>query len=334
MGTGNVQKVLSRYTATVSLRRGGTEALIVERGARLLSLNINGVNPLWVNPSLEKVLSTSGWNTGGLRLWFSPERNFFYEKPEVFEGWFCPSSLDPGRFKLTYVDSSKAVLDGSMEAVDLNTGWRLYSHVRREFHLTSEDKLIVRDIVYADYPGVFNLWALAQVEPGARGTVIVPVERGAEPVHYFGPIPRDRLYVSEDHLSFKIDGARVCKLGVKPEDVPCEGHSTIAYVAEIDERWVLLLLRTCDAPRDQEECLDVAKADPRGPRGCIQSYNSGPEAGPERFGEIELHFKPAVEVGGRKVAWAEYEIISTSGTRDDVLERLKMETGLKAPKLF
>jgi hypothetical protein len=164
--------------------------------------------------------------------------------------------------------------------------------------------------------------------------VIVPTKKGTRPVHYFGPIPQDRLVVRDDHVAFKIDGAYVCKLGVRPEDVPVEGCAAIAYVAELGGRWVLLLMRTCDAPRSQSECLDPAKADPTGPRGCVQSYNSGPEAGPERFGEIELHFRPAIEVGGRKVAYAEYELVFTSGSRGEVLERLKRESGLKEASLF
>lgn len=298
------------------------------------TISIGGINPLWVNPSLEKVLETGGWNVGGLRLWISPERSFFYEKPEEFGGWFCPASLDPGAFKLTYAEPTSAVLEGTMEALDRFTGWRFRARVRREFQLVAEDRILVKDVAVADYAGDFNLWALAQVEPGNRGTVIVPTKRGAQPVHYFSPIPPDRLIVSDDHVAFKIDGALVCKLGVRPEDLPSEGCATIAYMAELGGKWAMLLMRTCDAPRSQSECLDVAKANPAGPRGCVQSYNSGPEAGPERFGEIELHFKPGVEVGDRKIAYAEYELVLASGSREEVLERLKRETGLKEVSLF
>jgi len=329
-----LRELVSRYSAVAVLERGSTRALVLERGARLLALSVGGVNPLWVNPALEKVLETGSWNTGGLRLWISPERSFYYEKPEKFEGWFCPASLDPGVFKLVHAEPTRAVLEGVVEAVDRSTGWRLHARVRRDFQLVAEDRLLVRDVAVADYAGDFNLWALAQVEPGAHGTVIVPTKKGTRPVHYFGPIPQDRLVVRDDHVAFKIDGAYVCKLGVRPEDVPVEGCAAIAYVAELGGRWVLLLMRTCDAPRSQSECLDPAKADPTGPRGCVQSYNSGPEAGPERFGEIELHFRPAIEVGGRKVAYAEYELVFTSGSRGEVLERLKRESGLKEASLF
>ena len=329
-----LRKLVGKYSATAILEKGSTRALVFERGARLLALSVGGVNPLWVNPALEKVLETGGWNTGGLRLWISPERSFYYEKPETFEGWFCPVGVDPGNFKLVHAEPSRAVLEGVVEALDRATGWRLRARVRREFQLVAEDRLLVRDVAVAEYPGDFNLWALAQVEPGAHGTAIVPTKRGTQPVHYFGPIPQDRLAVKDDHVAFKIDGARVCKLGVRPEDLTVEGSAAIAYVAELGGKWVLLLMRTYDAPRGQGECLDPAKADPAGSKGCVQSYNSGPEAGPERFGEIELHFKPAVEVGGCKVAYAEYELVFVSGSREEVLERLKRELGLREASLF
>ncbi|MEM2822723.1 MAG: DUF6786 family protein [Thermofilaceae archaeon] len=329
-----LKNIISRYTAAALLEKGGTRALVVERGARILGLYVNGVNLLWANPDLQLVLEKGSWNVGGLRLWFSPERAFFYEDPEKFEGWFCPASLDPGSFRITYAGPDRVVLEGVMEATDRFKGWRLHAKVRREFKLAAPDRLLVRDAVLASYPGDFNLWALAQVEPGLRGAAVVPVKVGAQPVHYFGPIPAERLVVARDHVSFKIDGARVCKLGVRPEDLPFEGSAAIAHVAEREGGvWALLLMRTHDAPRGQEECLDPAKADPAGPKGCVQSYNSGPEAGPERFGEIELHFRPAVEVGGRRVSVAEYELVFEVGSRENIMERLRRETGLSEVSL-
>lgn len=324
-----LKSIASRFTAVALLEKGEAKALVVERGARVLGLYVNGLNMLWVNPELEAVLEKGVWNVGGLRLWFSPERVFFYEDPEKFEGWFCPASLDPGSFRITYAGPDRIVLEGVMEATDRFKGWRLHAKVRREFKLVAQDRLLVRDAVIASYPGEFNLWALAQVEPGLSGATIVPVKEGVQPVHYFGPIPAERLIVARDHVSFKIDGARVCKLGVRPEDLPVEGSAAIAHISERKNGiWALLLMKTHDAPRWQEECLDPARADPAGPKGCVQSYNSGPEAGPERFGEIELHFRPAVEVGGRRVSVAEYDLVFELGSRERVLERLRRETGL------
>jgi len=259
-----LQELVSRYSAVAVLERGSTRALVLERGARLLALSVGGVNPLWVNPALEKVLETGGWNTGGLRLWISPERSFYYEKPEKFEGWFCPASLDPGAFKLVHAEPARAVLEGVVEAVDRSTGWRLHARVRRDFQLVAEDRLLVRDVAVADYAGDFNLWALAQVEPGAHGTVIVPTKRGTRPVHYFGPIPHDRLAVRDDHVAFKIDGAlrvqarretrRRTARGLRGDSVRGRARRQVGIAAHAH-------VRRASQP---ERVLDVAKADPAG----------------------------------------------------------------------
>ncbi|MEM2186405.1 MAG: hypothetical protein QXT37_05500, partial [Thermofilaceae archaeon] len=64
-----LKNIISRYTAAALLEKGGTRALVVERGARILGLYVNGVNLLWANPDLQLVLEKGSWNVGGLRLW-------------------------------------------------------------------------------------------------------------------------------------------------------------------------------------------------------------------------------------------------------------------------
>lgn len=327
---------MAGHTDFKVLERGVARVLVSERGARVMGIFPGGsTNILWVNPRLREVLERGEWNMGGLRIWLSPERNFFYERPEAFEGWFCPPTIDPGSYKFTGSSRSQAELEGRVSAVDRLQDMELEATIRREVKLVDEDRILIRESLLAKYPGPINLWALAQVNPGPHGTVIVPVRPGAEPVHYFGPIPQDRLVVRDNHVAFKIDGLRVCKLGVRPEDSQSAGAGVIAYVSEIGgDSWSLLVMRTWDAPRSQDECLDPPKADPAGPRGSVQSYNSGPEAGPERFGEAELHFRPAVGVSGYKVSTVEYEVLFAAGPRKTVLDRLAASTGVKKPFIF
>lgn len=60
------------------------------------------------------------------------------------------------------------------------------------------------------------------------------------------------------------------------------------------------MLSTRDAHAGQEDCLDVPKPDPKRLRGAIQTYNSGSEVFPDvRFGEIEPHFSPAINIAGK-----------------------------------
>ena len=326
---------LSRYSRVAVLERGRARIVVLERGGRVLGIFIDDLNVLWVNPDIGGVLDAGGWNVGGLRLWLSPERNFYYEEPEKFEGWRCPSTLDPAAYRVVRVGKREVTLEGELSALDRMRGWKLTAAVRRDVLLAEEDRLLIRDSMVAEYPGEVNLWALAQVRPGRHGTVLVPVKEGARPIHYFGPIPPERIVLASDHVALRIDGERVYKLGVRPEDLPVEGEATVAYIAELEQgTWGMICMHTHDAPRSQEECLDVAKADPEGPRGAVQSYNSGPEAGLGKFGEIELQFRPAVDVGGRKVSTVEYEVKFLTGSRDEVIEAIKLETGIVEPHVF
>lgn len=309
--------------------------MVLERGGRVLGLFVGDTNVLWVNPHLSEVLDAGDWNVGGLRLWLSPERSFYYEEPERFERWSCPPTLDPGDYRMIGAGRREASLEGKLSALDRMKGWRLTAVVKREVRLAGEGRLLIRDSMLADYPGEVSLWALAQVRPGRHGTALVPVREGAEPIHYFGPIPAERLVSAGDHLAFKIDGEYACKLGVRPEDLPVEGEAIVAYVSELERGvWCAICMHTHDAPRSQEECVDIAKAYPEGPRGAVQSYNSGPEAGLGRFGEIELQFRPAIDVGGKKVSVVEYEVKFSIGDRGEVVEVIKLETGIREPYIF
>lgn len=325
---------LPKYTSLKELSKNNTKAVICERGARLIYLSVNNSpNLLWVNPQLDKILEKNEWNTGGLRVWISPERNFFYRKPATFQEWFCPNTLDPANYKILEARENKIVLQTDFELKDIATGETLRGVIRREFLLreAAENRatIAVREALFTEktISTKVNLWALLQVNP--PGTVVVPVKENAEPVHYFKPIPLNRIKVSNEAVFFKIDGNLVCKLGVKPEDLPTPGEACIAYISNIGNIWYYLMLKTSQAPENQEECLDPPKHNPEGPRGCVQSYNSGPEGGPEKFGEIELQFEPATKIGKHYISTVKYTLEAAVGTREEVLRSLKETLNLK-----
>jgi len=335
--------MISKYSKSAVLHDENCRVVICERGARVLGIFLDSSpNLLWVNPRLEDVFSKNDWNIGGLRLWISPERNFFYRRPESFEEWFCPEGIDPGEYKIVEVSPGKAVFEGRIQANDNLLGARLEAQVRREIRLLESGKVFMRlrivDALVGDYPARVNPWALAQVPISemSAGTVLVPVRRGAEPIHYFTEIPRDRLRVSNDHVSFKIDGQYVSKLGIRPEDLREPELGAIAYVSRIGKRmWSALMLRSHDIPSSQEDCLDVPKRDPNLPRAAIQSYNSGPESFPDiRFGEIELQLAPTINISGRIVARVEYDLIAVIGGKSTVLTGVRKFLKIPKPRLY
>ncbi|MEM3712160.1 MAG: DUF6786 family protein [Thermoproteota archaeon] len=322
---------LKDVSRIVDLKNDTGSVIISEYGARILGVFMGKLqNPFWIANNPREVIVNKDWKIGGNRLWISPERNFFYETPENFGGWFCPVQLDPGDWKIIHSDAKSVTLEEDVELEDFKNKIKIGFSLSRRISLQETSgkglsciRLRVRDALIArnEVKEGVNLWSITQVRPGKAGTVIVPVRPKAKPVHYFGAIPKNRLRVSRDHVSFKIDGMAVYKLGVMPEDMPNPGCSSIMYYAEYGKNEAFLIsMRTIMAPESQEECLDVAKADPQGPKGCVQSYNSGPDL---CFGEMELHFKPAVKVRNNWISYADYDIEVLAGNRAGVLRALR-----------
>jgi hypothetical protein len=323
-------KSLEGFTKTLVLENEAGSTVLTEYGARILGVFIGGrQNPFWVPGKLQELISRKERDIGGNRLWVSPERNFFYKRPHSFEGWFCQQSLDPGNWQVESSSKSSVTLEEELELEDFLKETKINLSLSRQISSSGirvkKDlgcvKLKVREAMLArgNLKNGISLWSLTQIRPG--GTVLIPTRPKAKPIHYFSKIPRDRLKISRDHVSFKIDGMAVYKLGIMPEDMVQPGFSRIAYYVEHDENDVfLILMKTLMAPVNQEECVDVAKADPLGPKGCIQSYNSGPDLG---FGEMEFHFKPAVKIKDSWISHADYDIDVFSGKRGEVLRILK-----------
>uniref|UniRef100_A0A7J3MWK2 Uncharacterized protein n=1 Tax=Ignisphaera aggregans TaxID=334771 RepID=A0A7J3MWK2_9CREN len=335
--------ILNKFTRSVIIKKNDARVIIGERGGRIIWISIGeDSNLLWTHPRIEKVFEANEWNQGGLRTWISPERNFFYRDPENFRGWFCPHTIDPASYRIVKSGNSRVVLEGEISAQDKLHNVDLRGYIRKEIELLEVYRgivrLRVREGLLVDYPLRVNLWILAQVpitEAGV-GTVLIPVKPMAQPIHYFVEIPPNRLTVKTDHVAFKIDGCFTSKIGVKPEDLRELGRAEISYVAKFNSGdWYMLMLSTKDAPIGQEDCLDVPKLNPEGLRGAVQSYNSGPEAFSDiRFGEIELHFSPAINIAGKNLSTIEYELIGFVGRREQVISKIRRMMKIKTPKIY
>ena len=342
LGSDELLEVVNAHSRSAVIEGKDFKVIFSERGGRILGIFLgDSPNLLWVNPKIEEVLEEGGWNVGGERLWISPERNFFYKNPERFEEWFCPPELDPGEYKIVEATNDRVLIEGKISAYDNLLKTPLEASIRREISLMESRKwlrLRVREGIIGKYQSRVNPWILTQVPMSysGAGTVLIPVKKNAEPVHYFGEIPKDRLKVSRDHVSFKIDGNFVAKLGIRPEDLREPGYGVIAYLSRIEKRtWAALVLVSHDLPLSQEDCLDVAKADPSLPRAAVQSYNSGPEAFSDvKFGEIELQMAPTMNIQGDIFATAEYDLIAFTGTKKEVLAKAKRLIKVQKPKLY
>jgi hypothetical protein len=284
---------------TLKLHSGPASILILPRGGRVIGVDLGNGNLLWVNPRIEDVILNNEWNTGGIRTWVSPERAFFYDDPEKFEGWRCPQGIDPAKYKVAKKEKKAVELRSTISAEDMISKQTLdgYINKRIEVEQAERDKhavharLRIYDLLKVErFKSPFALWCLVQVPPGesGEGTLTVPIVRNAQPIHYFTPIPSSYLQILNDRLEFTIDGQRELKLGIRPEDLPNPMEVQLQYSFKKRGNQVLVSMSSRTGAKNQTECIDPAKSSPNGPRAVIQSYNSELTSSGLRFGELEI----------------------------------------------
>jgi hypothetical protein len=284
---------------TIELHSGPASVLILPRGGRVIGVDLGNGNLLWVNTRIEDVILNNEWNTGGIRTWVSPERAFFYDDPEKFEGWRCPRGIDPAKYEVAKKEKRAVELRSAISAEDMITKQALdgYLNKRIEIEQAERDKYAVHarlriyDLLKVEcFKSPFALWCLVQIPPGedGLGTVTVPVSKNVQPVHYFNPIPDSYLQISGDRLEFIIDGQRELKVGVRPEDLANPNIAQLKYTFSKNKKHVNVTMVSRTGAKSQKECVDPAKSNPAGPRAVIQSYNSELTSSGLCFGELEI----------------------------------------------
>jgi hypothetical protein len=325
-------------------------------GARLLGMfpSKNSWNVLWTHPQLSQTLQRGLWNLGGERLWISPERDFFYRNPGAFEGWYCPAEMDPGNYKLTEKDFQKGLT--FQQKIELKniyknevyplTAARTYQAEPNPFpdrKNISYCGVKIRDQVETSFLNPLRIqpWTITQVftGPACTGTVLIPVVRTCQPIHYFSPVPADRLTVLEKYAAYKIDGNAVYKIGITSADVDFSRGARILYLTpSVDgKNWFLIFKCSDDVPRSADKCYDVARSNPHAPAAAIQSYNSGYIPGEEQlfFGELELQLNPLLKRG--KAGYCSevtHQLFIFEGSKEDIVKLAEDILGLSQLVLF
>jgi hypothetical protein len=290
---------IEAYEATIEMYDDPASILIMPRGGRVLGVDLGNGNLLWVNPRIEDVLLNHEWNTGGIRTWISPERAFFYDDPEKFEGWRCPLGIDPAKYEITKKQKHAVELKSAISAQDIITKQTLFGCISKRIEVQDAQgnkdsghmRLAIHDVLSVEgFKSPFALWCLVQVDPGenGEGTVTVPALKNAQPIHYFNSIPSTYLRILDDRVEFTLDGLRELKLGIRPEDLhnPREAQLQYSFKKRGDQVLISVLSRT--GAKSQSECVDPARSNPTGPRAVIQSYNSELASSGMRYGELEI----------------------------------------------
>jgi len=238
---------LDGHTETILLgsSEGPQIILTPELSARVLGAALDGAldeNLMWVDETIMNGTywqkTPYFWNAGGLRSWTAPEDLFFVNEDKDPDSWFVPETLDPAPFRVVSKSPSEATFEADVD-LPANIGKTYRFTLRRRIVLLTEapaeigtlpdgveymgidkthsltnrsDQVIGEDLPY------ICLWSLLQINPS--GTTLVPIKDGYDPQRayreYFNPLG-DRLAISDNIISIKIDGRYRLKIGVRPE---------------------------------------------------------------------------------------------------------------------
>ncbi|MBX9787332.1 MAG: hypothetical protein K2Y37_00320 [Pirellulales bacterium] len=196
-------------------------------------------------------------NYGGEdRFWLSPEAGQFalFFKPgaeQKVANWYTPAGLNEGAFepasptepgllfkrtlKLTNASNTEMELEVErgvrrLELAQLREmlGSEAASALERSgarwVGFWTKNKVTNRGEPLKAATGLISIWSLGQFRPGPKTVIIVPYVPGVEatlgPIvtpDYFGPVPENRLKVSDQAVLFLGDGQFRAKLGIAPK---------------------------------------------------------------------------------------------------------------------
>jgi hypothetical protein len=329
-----------------------SSATIMEYGGRLLGLfpQNTSYNLLWVNPKILDIISSNFRSIGGERYWISPEREFFYKNPKTWEDWYCQEGLDPAKYEILDSDDKSCTISTPLDIRNNLTKERYRGEITRQFRIINEPMKtgfqkycgveIIDDCVIYKPNLKINGWSISCVISGGTenpGTVLIPTKQEAKPLSYFRTIPHDRLNISTDHVSFKIDVDDIYKLAIRPEDLDFNINAKIAYVIKIpdSEEYGILIKLSNDIPNNQNDCFDLSRDHPNGEIGVVQSYNSSSLDKPLlNYGELELQLNKFKTIENTSHGKALHLLCGYIGTKDEILEIIKKYLSINEPFLF
>jgi hypothetical protein len=272
----------------------GSVRVLPERG-RVLGIKTGGQESLW-SPEPPPF----PWCLGGERLWFGPEADWHWLKPDKpdFAFYKVPPALDPDEWTITESRDGffSSRIDLTLRAAHRDAFVKL--RVTRSVELLPEDGLApaAGGITLSTRTGLeildgtpgqpVDFWSLVQVPHG--GSMIIPTVGECSPRDYFAPTPDSEFSVHASHVEIRIRGAASFKLGISPD----RAAGRTAYVRPTPGGHLVLdrsfpvhpELFYCDAPLDAQDTQGDA----------LQFYCDNGSLG--AFGELE-HRTPAIRCG-------------------------------------
>jgi hypothetical protein len=349
-----LRSIVQRYTTVIEKESDTGKLVFSQFGGRLLGLfpDGRGDNVLWVNEELDPFLVEHQPHIGGERLWISPERNFYYENPRDFEGYHVPSEIDPGEY-VCKNNSDNVVFESTFSLLEYDQN-KLFdnSNKKRSFSVIHDPYRtglpfagvsITDEITVPDTEIQMCAWSIAQVYtcgPESPGTVLIPANKKALLISYFNQLPDDRMESLDHYVRFKIDGCFSGKLGIRPEDLDLDNPCKAVYLspsAKNKSTWFCVIKQSLDIPKTQDECLDMVKSNPQGPKGAVQAFNTDHgSAEPVAYpcGELGLQLAKGKVLHKKTISKATHELLSYSGTREKLLDLVSHILRIKEPPVL
>lgn len=301
----------------------GAQALVTERGARVLGLFMNpkSHNLLWTNQAafrslddFQQFVTQGGWNLGGERIWIAPEIQYNVRDRSNFWGTLSvPPQMDPGIWRLS---DSTAVGDAPPKTPKINIETRS-DFVLTAHNLATNDQIffierfiapvanplrhyhhyaeLESEVKYAGYfqqvtldaehtSTVSEVWNLVQLNAG--GQLIIPCAPVVTASDYFGHVPAEVRQIHRGdvpHLRIPITGRQQYKVGYQSFSMT----GRMGYWHMLPDSHEYLLIRTFF--NNPSNLYAEEPPDQPGVNGhSVHVYNDGGEFGEDTpFGEME-----------------------------------------------
>jgi hypothetical protein len=209
----------------------------------------------WINRKLiasRQTLSHFNPLGGEDRLWLGPEGGqfsiyFANGAPCDLEHWFVPAAFDTRTFEIVERARDYVNLKASFDLTNYS-GTHFDVRVQRTVRLLTRDQawsalsvpssgqiaLVAYESensltnagrnVWRKETGLLSIWILGMFDPSPAATIVIPIKAGADTdlgtrvtSDYFGPIPEDRLKMTDRAVFLRGDGQYRSKVGVNPK---------------------------------------------------------------------------------------------------------------------
>lgn len=242
------------------------------------------------------------------RLWLGPEGgqfSIYFAKAAPFdlEHWFVPAAFDTRSFDVVERGRDHVTLKASFDLTN-HSGTHFDVRVQRTVRVLRSDEAwralslpVMNGIPLVAYEsqnslanagrtawhkdtGLLSIWILGMFNPSPAATIVIPIKQGADAElgtkvtsDYFGPIPENRLKVTDRAVFLRADGQYRSKVGVNPK-------RSLGKLGSYDAANHVLTIVQFDQPHgvtDYVNSLWKLQKDPYG-GDAANAYNDGPPA--------------------------------------------------------